>query len=190
MVDLIQLWLPILLSAVFVFIVSSIIHMATPFHNKDFSKLPGEEAILEVMRRRSLEPGAYVFPCADSMKEMCTPEMVEKYDKGPVGILYVKPNGPVNMGKHLTQWFLYSVLVGIFVGYASSVTLTPGAAFMSVFRAAGTTAMLAYVVGNAPSSIWKGQPWSTTFKLAFDGLIYSFGTGILFAWLWPGTPVA
>ena len=33
------LWLPILLSAVFVFIVSSIIHMATPLHKGDFNRI-------------------------------------------------------------------------------------------------------------------------------------------------------
>jgi len=37
MVPLLDLWLPVLLSAVFVFVVSSVIHMALPLHKGDFS---------------------------------------------------------------------------------------------------------------------------------------------------------
>jgi len=35
-----SLWLPILLSSVFVFLVSSLIHMATPWHKGEYPKLP------------------------------------------------------------------------------------------------------------------------------------------------------
>ena len=42
------LWLPILLSAVFVHIASAIIHMALSFwHKSDYAKLPQEEKVLE-----------------------------------------------------------------------------------------------------------------------------------------------
>ena len=40
-----ELWLPILVSAVFVFLVSSVIHMAIPIHKNDWSKMPGEEEV-------------------------------------------------------------------------------------------------------------------------------------------------
>ena len=39
--SLAALWLPILLSAVIVFVVSSILHMALPFHKNDYRQLPG-----------------------------------------------------------------------------------------------------------------------------------------------------
>ncbi len=42
MAFLTELWLPILLSAVFVFIVSSIIHMALPIHKGDYGKLTNQ----------------------------------------------------------------------------------------------------------------------------------------------------
>ncbi|MEM7233384.1 MAG: hypothetical protein AAF517_14495, partial [Planctomycetota bacterium] len=78
MPGLLELWMPILVSAVFVFIISSIIHMCLPIHKGDSVPLPGEEAILEAMRANNITPGDYMFPGAQSMQEMGTPEMLEK----------------------------------------------------------------------------------------------------------------
>jgi len=47
MVSIILLWLPILLSAVIVFVVSSILHMVLPYHRSDFSKIPKEKEAAE-----------------------------------------------------------------------------------------------------------------------------------------------
>ena len=92
--SLIELWLPILLSAVLVFVVSSILHMVISIHKGDFKKLPGEEKVLEVMRAQGVQPGSYMFPCAASMKAMGSPVMVENCEQGPVGFLQVVPSGP------------------------------------------------------------------------------------------------
>jgi hypothetical protein len=46
MVPLAALWLPILLSAVIVFVASSIMHMVLPYHRNDYSELPDEDKIL------------------------------------------------------------------------------------------------------------------------------------------------
>ncbi len=46
MVSIISLWLPILLSAVTVFIISSIIHMMMPYHKSDFKQIPNEEQVM------------------------------------------------------------------------------------------------------------------------------------------------
>ena len=45
MVALADLWLPILVSGVVVFVVSSVIHMLIPIHRGDYAKLPGEDAV-------------------------------------------------------------------------------------------------------------------------------------------------
>ena len=47
MVSLTALWLPIVLSAVVVFIASSIIHMVFKYHNSEYGRLPDEAAILD-----------------------------------------------------------------------------------------------------------------------------------------------
>ena len=180
-----DLWLPILLSAVFVFVVSSILHMVIPIHRSDYRELPGEQKVLAEMRSQSVPPGEYVFPCPGSMKDMGSPEMLAKYNQGPVGFLTVLPSGPPAMGKSLVIWFLYSVLIGVFVAYVADLGLSRGAAYLAVFRMTGTVAVLAYGVTYIPNSIWKGGRWSTTLKFLFDGLVYGLVTGGTFGWLWP-----
>jgi hypothetical protein len=44
MVALTSLWLPILLSAVIVFVASSIMHMLLPYHRSDYQQLPEEDS--------------------------------------------------------------------------------------------------------------------------------------------------
>lgn|GEM_PF-4561169 len=41
------LWAPILLSAVFVFVVSSIIHMVLKYHANDFKKVPDQDEAIQ-----------------------------------------------------------------------------------------------------------------------------------------------
>ncbi len=186
MLTLAELWLPILLSAVFVFIASSIFHMAIPIHKGDWKKLPGEEKVLAEMRNQSVRPGAYMFPSCESYKDMCNEEMTEKYKQGPVGHVTVLPNGPPSMGKALVLWFIYTLVIGLFVGYTGILGgLDRGAAYSAVFRFTGTVALLAYAVTALPDAIWKGQPWSVTGKFIFDGLIYGLVTAGTFGWLWP-----
>lgn len=185
MITLTELWLPILLSAVFVFIASSILHMVIPIHKGDYRKLPGEEKIQDAIRAQGPSVGTYMFPCADSMKDCGSPEMIEKFKRGPVGIMTVLPSGAPAIGKNLIQWFVYTLVVGLFVAYAALLGFPRGAEFMPVFRLAGTVALAAYALSPVPESIWKGQLWSTTGKFIFDGVVYGLITGATFAWLWP-----
>jgi hypothetical protein len=62
MVPLMSLWLPILISAVAVFIVSSVIHMVLGYHANDFKSLPSEKAMLDDLRKQNIPLGDYVFP--------------------------------------------------------------------------------------------------------------------------------
>jgi hypothetical protein len=185
MVQLLDLWLPIVLSAVFVFIASSLIHMCLPIHKSDCKKLPKEDGILDAIRAQNLRPGDYMFPGAASMKDMYSPEMIEKFNRGPVGILSVLPNGPFSMGISLVQWFLFSLLISIFVAYIASIGLARGAAAMDVFRLAGSAGILGYAATSIPNSIWKGLSWKITAKFIADGIVYGLATGAAFAWLWP-----
>jgi hypothetical protein len=184
-VSLVALWLPILLSAVIVFIASSIVHMVLPWHRKDFARLPNEEEVLAALRKAGVGRGDYVFPCAESMKTMRSPEMHEKFKAGPVGFMTVRPSGTPAMGKNLSMWFVYCILVGIFAAYLAGRTLTPGTEYRPVFRVAGTAAFLGYAVSQWQESIWKGVAWGTTFRFTVDGLLYGLLTGGVFGWLWP-----
>ena len=70
MVSVLSLWLPIVLSAVFVFLASMIIHMFLGYHRGDIRKLPREDDVMaaifgqiarvarpETSRKRWLELG-------------------------------------------------------------------------------------------------------------------------------------
>ena len=70
MVSLGSLWLAILLSAVLVFITSSIIHMVLKYHNKDYSRLPNEDAVRAAIRGGNPSPAQYVIPYCPEMKQM------------------------------------------------------------------------------------------------------------------------
>jgi hypothetical protein len=185
MVPLPDLWLPILLSAVFVFVASSVIHMVLPYHKKDCLQLPGEEQVMAAMRAQGVKPGQYMFPRASSMKEASSPEMVAKLNRGPVGVLTVMPNGPWNMGKSLTQWFVLSLVISASAAYVAGLGLARGAEPMLAFRVTSAAALLGYAVSSAMDSIWKGVSWGITAKFFLDGLIYALVTGGTFAWLWP-----
>lgn len=185
MVYLTQLWIPIVLSAVIVFVVSSILHMVLPFHKNDYRKLPDEEKVMDALRAAGVTPGpAYHFPHCDH-KDMKTPEMQEKFKKGPMGFVTVFPSGPPNMGKFLGCWFLYCLIVGVFTAYLTGRTVAPGTVYLQVFRVAGTLAFMGYGLGHFIDSVWKGQTWGVTFKHMFDGLIYALLTAGTFGWLWP-----
>ncbi len=185
MVTITALWLPILLSAVLVFIASSVIHMLLPIHKGEYGRIPGEEEVLEAMRKGGVGRGAYMFPYAGSMQAMQTPEMHAKLERGPVGFMYVLPPGPINMGGALGRWFLYLLVVGVMAAYVAGRTLAPGTEYLAVFRVTGTAAFLCYALGRPQNAIWGGEPWSMTLKHMFDGLVYSLLTAGAFGWLWP-----
>jgi hypothetical protein len=179
------LWMPILLSAIFVFVVSSIIHMVLPYHRTDFRKLPSEDDVMESLRKFDIPPGDYVMPCPGSPKEMGSPEYQEKTNKGPVAFITVMPSGRQTMGKSLALWFLYSVGVGILAAYVAGRALEPGAHDLSVFRFAGATAFIGYAVALWQNSIWYKRSWMATLKSNFDGFVYALVTAGTFGWLWP-----
>ena len=185
MVYLTALWLPILLSAVVVFFASWVMHMTLTYHKGDYKKLPNEDGVLQAMRSQTLAPGTYMFPYCASPKEAGSAEMLEKQKKGPVGILTVIPSGPRGMGKYLALWFTFCLVVSVFVAYLAGRTLSAGTEYLAVFRVAGTVGFVGYSLGHIPNSIWGGQPWSTTLKHMFDGLVYALLTAGMFGWLWP-----
>lgn len=180
-----ELWLPIVLAGVAVFLASSVIHMMLPVHKSDFSQLPNEAKVLEALRSQGVGPGQYMFPKPASMKDCSSPEMLEKFKRGPVGSVIVLPTGVPSMGKALLQWFLFSLAVGVFVAYIAWHELVPGTPYLAVFRLTATVAFLAYGFSHMTDAIWKGVSWTTTLKFVFDGLVYGLVTGGVFGWQWP-----
>lgn len=185
MVPLLSLWLPILLSAVIVFIVSSILHMVFTYHENDFKKIPDEEIIMDDLRKYSVPPGEYMMPNAGSYKASKTPEFAEKLNKGPVAIISVMPGGQPKMGKSLFLWFIYILVVSVFAAYVAGRALSVDASYLSVFRFTGVTAFVGFALALWQGTIWFNRSWKVTLKSTFDGLVYALFTAGTFGWLWP-----
>ena len=185
MVPVMSLWVPILLSAVIVFVASSVIHMLLPIHKSDFRKLPDEDGVMDALRKAGVGPGDYMFPHAGSMADLKSPAFTEKRTKGPVASMTVMESGPVSMGPSLAQWFLYCVVVGVFAAYVAGRALEPGAHYLRVFRFAGVTAFVGYSLALWQNTIWYKRAWTTTLKSNVDGLVYGLLTAGTFGWLWP-----
>lgn len=185
MVDMASLWLPIALAPVAVFITSSVIHMATPWHKKDYPRLPDEDKFMAAVRPLALPPGDYVAPACDSMEEMKSPEFLAKKNGGPNVMMTVLPNGIPNMGKTLGQWFLFSVFVTLLAAHVAAISLAPGAYPWLVFHVVWETAFGAYALALWPLAIWYGRAWGTTLRATADGLLFALITGGIFVWAWP-----
>jgi hypothetical protein len=181
---LIGLWLPIVVSAVLVFVASSIIWMVLGADKWHVRGLADEDALREVLLKQIVAPGMYSIPYGTerSRKE---PAWREKVEKGPVAVLTVRRAGLPNMGAFLGGWFLYLLLVSYVVALACGHTLARGTPFGRVFRVAGAVAFAAYSLGSIPNAIWWGRPWKSALKEVGDGIVYALLTAGTFGWLWP-----
>jgi hypothetical protein len=185
MVPITSLWVPILLSAVIVFVASSIVHMVLPLHRNDLRRLPKEDEVMQALRAFDIPPGDYAVPCAGSPEAMRSPDFIAKMKQGPVAFMTVVPAGPPSMGKSLVLWFVFCVVVSVFAAYIAGRAVGPGVDYLQVFRFAGCTAFVGYSMGFVPQSIWYHRNWGTTTRSMIDGLVYGLLTGGTFGWLWP-----
>jgi len=185
MVGLVALWMPIIVSAMFVFIALAIIHSLLGWHKGDMTNVPGEAKLMDTLRDLNVQPGDYRFPYSNSVDEMKTPEFAEKMKQGPVGIMSVLPSGDINMGKLLGQWFVYSLFIAVLAAYVTGRTRGPGAPYLEVFRVSGAVTFCCYAVAHWQNWIWWGKSTRFTITHSLDGIIYALITGATFGWLWP-----
>lgn len=185
MVPVLSLWLPIVLSAVAVFFVSSIIHMLLRYHNTDYAPVPDEDGVMDALRPFNIPPGDYALPRPKDMADMKTEPYQAKWRKGPVVFFTVMDNRNFGMGAQLLYWFIYSLAISLFAAYVAGRALGPGAEYMTVFRFASVTAFLGYGGALWQNTIWYKRKVSTTLKSTFDALLYGLLTAGFFGWLWP-----
>src|SRR5262245_58864912 len=184
MVHLVSLWLPIVLSAVFVFVASSIVHMMLGYHAADYGRVAAEDELMDAMRKLNIPPGDYMVPCPTSRNARKGPAFQEKVKNGPRFMMTVFGGG-MGFGKQLAQWFVYCLVVSFIAAYVVGRALPPGSTYLHVFRFAGMTAFCCYAVALWQNSIWYRRSWGTTMRSTFDGLIYAGLTAGTFGWLWP-----
>ncbi len=181
---LIPLWLPILLSAVVVWIISAIVWMALPHHKRDFIALPDEDGLMDYLRTSGIKPGNYVFPDFRDHKAMKSPKVEKALNEGPVGHLSIWPT-PLTMASKMVATFVVYLIVSILIGYLTRVALPGDAPFAKVFQIAATAGILAYCFSFIPNGVWFGAYKRTIVANIVDGIFYGLITGAIFAWRWP-----
>lgn len=182
-----HLWQPIIVSAILVFILSWLLHVALPWHRNDMKKMPNEDQVMDALRPFNIPPGNYVLPRCDSMKEYKSPAFQEKMKRGPVMFATVRDGSP-GMGRSMVLWFLFCLLVSYlaaFVGahalsYAGTIHEHPHAR-----RLIGLTAFIGYCLAQWQETIWAGRSCVTTLKHSIDALLYAVVTAFVFGWLAP-----
>ena len=181
---LIPLWLPILLSATAVWVISSIVGMALPHHKQDFINLPDEDGFMDYIRRSGIKPGNYTFPDGRSRAAMQSEKVQKAWKDGPVGHLSVWPT-PLTMGGKLAATFIVYLVVSTLIAYLTRVALPGAAPFAKVFQVAATAGILAYCFSFIPTAVWFGSYKRTIVASFIDGIFYGLITGAIFAWRWP-----
>lgn len=176
-----DLWLPIVVSAAFVWVASAIIHMVLPIHKGEWKGLPDENRVTTALE--GVPAGQYMFPFG-SMADMKNPEFVARQKKGPNGTL-VLWNGPANIGQSMLLMLIFDLVVGVFVAYVAWHALPKGTPYLQVFRICGAAAFMAHGLGWIPNMIWFGRSARSFWSYLFDSIVYAGLTAGTFGWLWP-----
>ena len=182
---IVQLWMPILVSAVLVFVASSLIHMVFKWHNADYKKLANEDDARIAIGASAPAPGQYILPhCAD-MKEMQGEAMKKKYVDGPIAFITLRKNGPPSMGMPLSLWFVYSIAIATLAGALAMQAYTRTSDAQAAGHLVGMVSLMAYAGGSVQMGIWMGKPWGSVAKDVLDAVIYGTISALTFMWLWP-----
>jgi hypothetical protein len=183
MVFLAQLWLPILVSAVLVFVASFFTNMVLPYHRTEWSPAPQQEALRAALREAA--PGRYGFPAPADPKD---PEWLKRYAEGPSGWITILPRGPMDMGRRLGLSFVLNLVISFFTAYVAWRAFPAAAGaphYRAVFRLVGTVGFMTYALSAGYESIWYGRPWRSWLYTGIDGLLYGLVMAGAFGWLWP-----
>ena len=181
---LLALWLPILLSAGAVWILSNLAWIALPHHRNDFVRLPDEDAFAEFVRRSHIPPGNYLFPDFRGREAMQSEKVAQAIEHGPVGHLSVWRT-PLTMGSRLVGTLVVHLVVSTLIAYLTRVALPGAEPFARVFQIAATAGVLAYCFSSIPNALWFGAYPRAIVAAFVDGIVYGLITGVLFAWNWP-----
>ena len=180
----IPLWLPILLSAAAVWVISIMASVALPHHKQDWIGLPDENGLMDYIRRSGIKPGNYLFPDFRTREAMKSEKVEKALKEGPVGHLSVWQT-PLTMGGKMVATFIVYLVVSTLIGYLTRVALPGAAPFAKVFQVAATAGILAYCFSFIRNAVWFGSYKRTIVANVIDGIVYGLITGAIFAWRWP-----
>ncbi len=177
---LIDLLLPIGLSAVALFVASFLSWMVLPFHFNDWRKLEREDELLGTVRDLNIPSGSYMFPGWDTPAEMKSDNYQKKYSDGPCGVFTVF--GKPSMGQNLGLTFLYFLVISFLLAYLGTIGLKDGAESMLVFRFITTAAFMTFLAAIVQHAIWFKN---RIVGHVIESIFYALITGGIFASMWP-----
>lgn len=180
---LLDMWLPILVSGVLVWIAGFLMWMLLGLHKNEWLELPDERGFMGAMLEMGVKPGQYAFPFSDNGKRMKDPEFQERMNRGPLGYARIWP-GPPNMGLFMAGTLAVNWVIAVFVAYIGSLAAFPESPYLAKFRVIGATAVAIYTLGRLPNDIWFRTPPASVGRNLFEGVVYGLLTAGTFAWLW------
>lgn len=178
---LMQLWLPIVLSAVALFFASFLSWMVLGLHKPDWRAAPDEDALTRALIDCRLERGvSYMLPMCDTKEKMKDPAFQKRLADGPNGIITIfKTN---DMGRNLGLTFLYFLVTSICLAYLGTIAFGPAAPFKDVFRFFAAAGLLTHLAAMVPQAVWfKNRIVGHT----IESIAYSLILGGIFAGMWP-----
>lgn len=178
-----ELWLPIVVSGVAVFLMSALNWTALPTHKTEFSGFSNDEDVSAALRVSAKSPGRFVTPNLLGGAGN-TPEGKAKLERGPLAYVTIAGPGLPSMGQMMGLSLTSAIAISALVGYVAANSLAPDASYLHVFRITGTVTFMAYACGTLSESIWFARPWKSQMLNAFDSLLYAGITGGVFGWLW------
>jgi hypothetical protein len=178
-----QLWLPILVSAVLVFVLSAASHMALPWRRNEWGRITEFDALQAALR--GVKPGLHAFPASPDPKQQMTKEWMDRWAKGPSGWLTLAPPGPIDMRRNMALSLLVFLAVAFLDAYVAFHALGPAPRPRAVFRIVGTVGFMTFGVASVFDSIWYHRPWRAYVSDVIDALLFGLVMACVFAWLWP-----
>ena len=178
MVSLLDLWLPILVSAVVIQIVSSIMYMALPFwHTADYGKPDDDRPFLE---RRAPAAVGHVHVPEDGLEEDDRRSRRRSGQTGRAELMYMRNPATFSFPKTLRLYFLYCLVERrVCAAYIAGQTLAHGTPYMRVFQIAGATGMIFWSFGNEHLATRSGTASRGRWRIkhVIDGLILRAADG-------------
>ena len=173
-----------LLGALVVFTWGILSWLVLPWHDVTLHQLPIAEPMLDVMRTNLPSSGVYAFPGHPengSSEEMA--EWREKYQRGPVGLLFYSPQGkdPMSPVPYMIG-FLLNFVTATLAAYLLSLTLARTVHYRQRVIFVARLGVFAALVSHIALWNWMFLPVAYTIVMALDLIVGWVLAGLVIAW--------
>lgn len=176
-----SLWMPIVGSGFATHFASTLAWTVLPHHKPEIKSLGDkEEQFTDWIACKEIEPGQYVFPYCEDMKQTETELFKQKQGKCS-GELRVWAR-PVNMLAAMVKTLGFFLFAAFMIGYVCAYTLTPYTDKGDVFRIVLVLGIMTHCFAIFPRVFWFPRSYATSLV---DGVVYALLTAGIFYALWP-----